>query len=211
MPGAGQWRYRLAWTVPGQSVTTYFVQQVIDPPEGAPTGLHVRAGLDGKALAYMRDADAIWQVGTMESPQDVLRMLPQRVLLLPTTPEPGRSWETLAKPLLLTKLVATINAGQASLAAADSFLRPITTRYEVKGVGVSLNLPDPRFADCVHVVGHAEEDLVGAPQFGKLKLIVEEQSWHCRGVGLVRLSREEGTDRPWADRLSLEMTLERFD
>lgn len=210
-PDQGQWRYRLTWDSPGLATTTYYVQRVIDPPQGLEDQSHIRVGLDGRGLAYRRDAEGIWQVARIEPESNAATPLASPVMVLPADPAPGMQWTVSARPLLLTRLVTTINAGQASLASADSFLRDVVVRYTVQSVGEPSEDADHLHQDCVKVLGEADDELVGAPQFGRLALHIEEQLTYCRGFGLVSLRRHERTDRQWASDLRLVMTLERYD
>lgn len=68
---------------------------------------------------------------------------------------------------------------------------PVTMTYTIEAGGEALDTPAGRFADCLRVRGRAVMRLFADPVVGWRDLPLATTEWYCKGVGLVRLVREE--------------------
>jgi hypothetical protein len=63
--------------------------------------------------------------------------------------------------------------------------------YTIEAVGQTLDTRAGRFSDCLRVRGQASLRLFADPVAGWRDMPLTTTEWYCRGVGLVRLVREE--------------------
>lgn len=68
---------------------------------------------------------------------------------------------------------------------------PVAMTYTIEATGESVDTRAGRFADCVRVKGKAVMRLFADPVVGWRDLPLATTEWYCKGVGLVRLVREE--------------------
>lgn len=68
---------------------------------------------------------------------------------------------------------------------------PVTMTYTIEARGEALDTRAGRFADCLRVKGKAVMRLFADPVVGWRDLPLATTEWYCKGVGLVRLVREE--------------------
>lgn len=70
---------------------------------------------------------------------------------------------------------------------------PVPMTYRIEAVGQQVSTPAGDFADCLRVKGSATIRLFADPVNGFRDMPLTTTEWYCRGVGLVRLQREEPT------------------
>lgn len=68
---------------------------------------------------------------------------------------------------------------------------PVLMTYTIAAVGDSVETRAGRFADCLRVAGRAVMRLYADPVVGWRDVPLATTEWYCRGVGLVKLQREE--------------------
>ena len=70
---------------------------------------------------------------------------------------------------------------------------PVTMHYRVAELGQSVETPAGRFSDCALVVGQGSANADVGNYIGRTSIEVSSRAWYARGVGLVRLERDETT------------------
>lgn len=68
---------------------------------------------------------------------------------------------------------------------------PVNMVYTIEAVGERVETRAGRFDDCLRVRGQAQMRLFADPVVGWRDLPLTTTEWYCKGVGLVRLVREE--------------------
>lgn len=68
---------------------------------------------------------------------------------------------------------------------------PVTMTYTIEATGEALDTRAGRFTDCLRVKGRAVMRLFADPVVGWRDLPLATTEWYCKGVGLVRVVREE--------------------
>jgi len=68
---------------------------------------------------------------------------------------------------------------------------PVAMTYTIEATGQSLDTRAGRFEDCLRVKGRAVMRLFADPVVGWRDLPLTSTEWYCKGVGLVRIVREE--------------------
>jgi len=68
---------------------------------------------------------------------------------------------------------------------------PVTMSYRIEATGQKVDTRAGRFDDCLQVKGRAALRLFADPVSGWRDLPLSTTEWYCKGVGLVKLQREE--------------------
>lgn len=84
---------------------------------------------------------------------------------------------------------------------------PVPMVYAIEAVGQALESRAGRFDDCLRVRGRAVLRLYADPVAGWRDLPLSTTEWYCKGVGLVRLVREEPAQSPLLTGGTLTMEL----
>ncbi|MEN9893121.1 MAG: hypothetical protein RLY78_3416 [Pseudomonadota bacterium] len=70
---------------------------------------------------------------------------------------------------------------------------PVPMTYRIEALGLKVGTPAGDFSDCLRVKGTAVIRLFADPVNGFRDLPLTTTEWYCRGVGLVKLQRDEPT------------------
>jgi hypothetical protein len=84
---------------------------------------------------------------------------------------------------------------------------PVTMTYTIDATGQSIDTRAGRFTDCLRVRGKASLRLFADPVVGWRDLPLATTEWYCKGVGLVRLVREEPAQSTFLSGGTLTMEL----
>jgi hypothetical protein len=63
--------------------------------------------------------------------------------------------------------------------------------YTIEAIDQSVETPAGKFSNCLHIKGTATVKLYADPVVGWRDMPLTTQEWYCKGVGLVKLTREE--------------------
>jgi hypothetical protein len=110
-----------------------------------------------------------------------LDQTPRMVLKLPLAV--GASWSVPTVPYTVMR--------KNDYPREVKYSRGMPMAYTVEALDEKVAVPAGSFAHCARVVGRAELTLFTDPVRGFNKVPVSTTEWYCRGVGLVKLERDE--------------------
>ena len=73
--------------------------------------------------------------------------------------------------------------------------KPVPMTYRIEALGEAVTTRAGAFSDCIRVKGSAAMRLFADPVVGFRDMPLETTEWYCKGVGLVKLERNEPTNR----------------
>lgn len=88
---------------------------------------------------------------------------------------------------------------------------PVPMTYTIAATGEAVDTRAGRFGDCIRVVGKATMKLFSDPVEGFKDMPLTTTEWYCRGVGLVRLQRDEPAGSTFLVGGTLKMELESWE
>lgn len=136
---------------------------------------HFHAGADGVRRVAMRNAAEL--IAQPDVP-------PRTVLQYPLVP--GTSWQAPTRPYAIRRMMPL--GGNVTA----QYSLPLT--YTVESVDETVQTPAGRFAECVLVVGRGSIEIYGDARQGFITVPITHSEWYAKGVGLVKLVREEAID-----------------
>lgn len=130
------------------------------------------------------DASGIWRVASKSDLDAEPRPDAQRRYVLKAPYKVGTSWTHPTTAYLLKRRQEFPREIRHSHPAVPMV-------YTIEAVGETVAVPAGEFSDCLRVRGLAQVRLFADPTTGWRDLPLITTEWYCRGVGLVRLEREE--------------------
>lgn len=109
---------------------------------------------------------------------------PERRYVLKLPLKPGTEWQATTVPYLLERR-------QGFPREVRHSHKPVVMNYVIEALGEKVETPAGRFDDCLRVRGRASLRLYTDAVVGWADLPLTTTEWYCKGVGLVRLVREE--------------------
>lgn len=109
---------------------------------------------------------------------------PERRYVLKQPLKPGTEWSASTVPYLLERR-------QGFPKEIRHSHQPVAMGYVIEATGEQVETPAGRFADCLRVKGKASMRLYADAVAGWADIPLVTTEWYCKGVGLVRLVREE--------------------
>lgn len=180
---------------------------------GAPPGLEAEAWsgpvfhrrTEGGMDYWLQADDAgVWRVAAKtEVEADARRDAPKRwVLKAPYLA--GTQWQATTTSYLLERRAEFPRELRHGM-------REVTMTYEIDGTGVAVETPAGHFDGCLRVTGRATVRVYADPSAGWRDLPLTTTEWYCRGIGLVRLERDEPARSPFLVGGRLTMALRAFE
>lgn len=154
-----------------------------------------RADLDG-APAYRRRSDSGLDYWLKSDDSGIYRVAmktdleaeptpdPERRYVLKLPLKPGTEWQASTVAYLLERR-------QGFPREIRHSHKPVAMNYTIEALGEPIETRAGRFADCLRVKGRASMRLYADAVAGWVDLPLVTTEWYCKGVGLVRLVREE--------------------
>ena len=159
-----------------------FGAQAIEGLAGGPA--HLRRSDDGVDYWLRQDDTGIYRVGQRSELQDLIQLdaQPRYVLKFPLAV--GTTWQAPTTAYLLKRrqeFPREIRHSHPSI--------PMT--YVIESLDEAVSVPAGDFQPCLRVRGEGKVRLFVDPVQGWRDVPLVTQEWYCRGVGLVKISREE--------------------
>lgn len=130
------------------------------------------------------DAQGIYRVASKSDLDAEPRPDPAPRFVLKEPIAAGTSWQAATAPYLLMR--------RAEFPPELRHTHPsVPMNYRIEAVGQSVETRAGRFDDCLRVQGVAALVLFSDPVAGWRPMPLTTTEWYCRGVGLVKLQREE--------------------
>ena len=197
-----RWEYRVTETTThGTSRGTYGIENI-----GTSTryGEEVSVRRTDSGLEYHFLGDGLG--ATRVAVRTLVEIEPRRDAplrtVLPATPKPGAQWQATTRPYLLKRNVSD----GIDLTRGNE----VEMTYRIVATDAAVNVPAGDFADCVHVVGEAQLRIFVDGRRGYSAVPLRTEEWYARGVGLVKLRREENVESDMLGGGTLEMVLLRL-
>jgi hypothetical protein len=147
------------------------------------------------------DDSGVYRVATKSDIEDEPKPdpAPRYVLKAPLTV--GTSWQATTTAYLLRRRQEFPPEIRHSHA-------PVTMTYTLAAVGQNVITRAGSFSDCLRVQGAAVMHLFADPVVGWRDLPLSTTEWYCRGVGLVKLVREEPANSTFlaGGKLTMDLT-----
>jgi hypothetical protein len=183
-----------------------------DTVELVTAGRETVAGLDGGPAWRRRsasgvdywlrsDASGIYRVATKSDVDAEARPDPVRRYVLKRPLSVGTTWQAATTAYLLRR--------RQEFPREIRHSHPqVPMHYVIEALGERLSTRAGRFEDCLRVRGDARLRLFADPVQGWRDMPLTTREWYCKGVGLVRLEREEPAASTFltGGRLVLELT-----
>lgn len=180
-----RWEYRLKTERENQAPVLEAMVLTSHGPQALDSGTAWRRRSDSGVEYFLReDASGIYRVASKSDldAEPLPDKEPRYVLKLPL--KPGSEWRATTVPYLLERRAEFPREIRHSHA-------PVVMTYTLQALGEAVETPAGRFADCLRVQGRATLRLFADPVAGWRDMPLVTTEWYCRGVGLVKLTREE--------------------
>ncbi|MCU0967829.1 MAG: hypothetical protein MUF03_03240 [Rubrivivax sp.] len=140
---------------------------------------------DGGVDYWLRaDPSGVYRVAAKSDLDAEPRPDPQPRYVLRAPMVAGTSWQTTTTAYLLRR--------RQEFPPEIRHTHPaVNMVYTIEAAGESVQTPAGRFDDCLRVRGLAQLRLFADPVVGWRDMQLDTTEWYCRGVGLVRLVRQE--------------------
>jgi len=202
-----RWTYRVTTEWEGNTPTERDMLTLrtlgADTPEGLRADLPTwRRRSDSGVDYWLRsDATGIYRVASKSDLDEAAQAdaAPRYVLKAPYTA--GTQWQAATTAYLLMRP----NEFPRELRHTH---RNIPMLYQVEADGLALDTPAGRFERCLRVSGTATVRVYADPTSGWKDLPLLTREWYCRGVGLVRLERQENANSPFLTGGTMTMELD---
>jgi hypothetical protein len=199
-----RWVYRMTrTTMDGTRVRPYYIEHhgpVLLPGRAEP--VEEQRTFDGNRYFLLRDPGQGWlRVGVQSTGDESPRISVEPRLLLPARREIGHSWRQTTQVRVLEKTgppQETLFRVQASL--------PVV--YRIEGTDETVTVPAGTFTGCLRIEGRGSISTHLGNYLGVGTVEMQSAEWYAPGVGLVRQSIVERTNRQALDHgeLLLELT-----
>ena len=185
-PGA-HWTYSVQTEADGAASRRQQTISVLDERryDGRPLFIRRSETPDNIGIEYWLRAqpDGIVRIAQRMDLEELatLDAAPRTVLKLPLAV--GTSWSAPTVPYTVMR--------KNDYPREAKYGRGMSMAYTVEALEERLTVPAGSFEHCARVVGRAELTLFTDPVRGFSKVPVTTTEWYCRGVGLVKLERQE--------------------
>lgn len=180
----------------GAKWTYQLVTDMASPPVDASLVMSVDRAITfaGKDVVVRRSASGV-EYYLEQTPAGIRRVasrtdLEEDALLddaprtvLPEPPAVGAEWEAMTVPFLLQR--------NAEFPRELKHRHKTMMRYRIEAEHETVEVPAGKFTDCLRVRGQTSFKLFKDPQQGFSDQPIVSVEWYCKGVGLVRIDREE--------------------
>ena len=123
----------------------------------------------------------------------------------------GTRWQGLSTPFLMKRSIEQINAEQNSMPGLSQ-KTPLEMTYEIESIDETVEVPAGKFKGCMKIVGKGSCTFSSVGSFArKITVDVENKDWFCPGAGLVKVRRDEISQRVSLDSVYYTIELERID
>ncbi len=200
--GAGHtWQYRVVTEWENQNTereTLELSTHGEDNMSGAPAWR--RRSASGVDYWLRSDATGIYRVATKTDLQaePEADKLPRYVLKMPLAV--GTTWQATTPSYLMRR--------RSDFPPEIRHSHPaVAMTYTIESLGETVKTPAGAFNDCLKVKGMATIRVFADPAQGWRDLPLTTLEWYCKGVGLVKLERQEPANSPFLIGGSLTMEL----
>jgi hypothetical protein len=181
-----KWQYEMITTTnAGKANEEYTVENLGFKNYGDGIEGWERRNSIGNFYLFRTDGAGIYRIAVRNEIEDQMRPdaeKPRRfVLKEPLTK--GTAWQVPSVPYLMKK-------------AFDwpyelKFSHPITLLYEIDAIDTSITVKAGEFKHCMAVTARHQLRVYIDPVAGFQEIAVSQKEWYCKGVGLVKLVRDE--------------------
>lgn len=179
------WTYRVEIRLLGQQpqTSTRVMENVSRGDFAGEADVAIRRNENGARYYVVRREDGYYRVAVKSVVHHHPIMDQPATKILPLPAEPGLSWVEPAHTYMLGRARTFISEN----APGDT----VRLDYRIESTNAEVDVPAGRFSGCLKVVGKTSFHLGAGVGFLPSDVPIVQQEWYCRGVGLVRLERDE--------------------
>jgi hypothetical protein len=181
-----KWQYEMITTTNTGAVTeAYTVENLGMKNYGDGIEGWERRNSLGNFYLFRSDGAGIYRIAVRNEIEDKMRPdveKPRRFVIKEPMAK-GTSWQVPSVPYLMKKAFDwpfELKHG-----------KPITINFEIDAVDASISVKAGEFKDCIMVLGRHQLRVYIDPVAGFQEVAITQKEWYCKGVGLVKLVRDE--------------------
>ncbi len=130
-----------------------------------------------------KDKVGIARIAKRSDIDEQARLDPNARIVLKLPVAQGASWMVPTEPFVV--------APKTDLGQREVKMPKVLMTYTVEAVGESVTVPGGTFKDCARIVGLGNLPLYLDAVQGFTDIPITNREWYCKGVGLVKVEREE--------------------
>ena len=184
----GKWEYDVAYDINGvltREVYNISIPRTIDYVDG--TQVWVRRievpGSIGIEYWLRKDKVGIARIAKRSDIDEQARLDPNARIVLKLPVTLGASWMVPSEPFVV--------APKTDLGQREVKMPKVLMTYTVEAVDETVTVPAGTYKDCARIVGLGNLPLYLDAVQGFVDIPITNREWYCKGVGLVKVEREE--------------------
>jgi DUF3108-like len=199
-----KWQYDVALlTRDGLSNQKYFLSNL---GEGKLNGesVYLRKSFDGSILYYSDTNEGIYYLGSIDTQSLHPEYKEEKQLIFPEQLSIGTEWEETT----ITKLLKKTGPPQKTV---FKIIARVPLEVEIKSLTETVTVPAGRFENCIKIFMEGFVFKDAGNYIGMTMVSVEQTNWYAPGVGLIKMERQETTQRKALDKGTLLVELVKFE